>query len=369
MSQRVLFINNVGQIGGAERSLLILVAGLKMKGWHPLVVCPPNSMLAQQVSKEGSLVHPVSLTDSVRHAPSQYVKALGALAQLAARWKPSLIHCNGVRSCLYGVPIGRLFRIPVIAHVRDIDLPPSPITRRLIAMADRQIAISKAVQAVLLKEGIEHHSIVVYNGVNIAHFQKNCSVLIRQQFQIPLEKFVIGLIGRILPWKGHETFIRIAALLRHRSDLIWLIIGDEWDRSAGFQQRLVQLARDANINDRVIFTGWQDDVAAFISALDVVVVPSLQAEPFGRVVIEAMAGRRPVVASRIGGLAEIIENEQTGCLAEPGDATAFAAHIQRLRDDQSFYQSIVVRGWEAVSQRFSHEHHVTQIVNIYQSLI
>lgn len=370
MQRRVLFVNNVGQIGGAEQSLLTLLSGLDQQQWQIRLVCPPKSTLEQRAQQLQVPTAPLPLVDSAQRAPLRYFHALGQCIRLARDWRPHLIHCNGVRSVLYGVPTGKVLRIPAIAHIRDIELPPSPITKTLIKLADRQIAISQAVKATLQHYNLERSCVVVYNGVNIAQFQNippERRMRFRAQYRIPPEGCVITIVGRLLPWKGHETFITAAGELRHLPHLYWLVVGEEWTHSQGFRQQLINLAQQFGIADRVIFTGWQDEVAIVLAAADIIVLPSHKPEPFGRVIIEAMAAKRPVVASRIGGISEIICDGQTGLLAPPGDAAALAGQIQRLASDTALYNSIVTQAWEAV-QQFSHERHVQAIIKVYQSL-
>ncbi len=370
MQRRILFVNNVGQIGGAEQSLLTLLGGLDQQQWQIRLVCPPASALGQRAQRLGITTIPLPLVDSAQRAPLRYLCVLWQFVQLARAWRPHLIHCNGVRSVLYGVPTGKILRIPTIVHIRDIELPPSPITKTLIKLADRQIAISHAVKATLQHLKVEQSCVVVYNGVNIGQFQPiapEARAQFRARYGIPPDGLAIGIIGRILPRKGHEIFLNAAARLREHPQLYWLIIGEEWIHSAGFQQELITLANRLMITKRVHFTGWQDNIPAVLSALDIVTMPSKEPESFGRVVIEAMAAKRPVVASRIGGISEIIRDGHTGLLVPPGDAVALAKQIERLVSDATLYNTIVMQAWDAV-QQFSHENHVKEIVKVYQSL-
>lgn len=370
MQRRILFVNNVGQIGGAEQSLLTLLGGLDRQQWQTQLICPPASALGQRAQRLGITTIPLPLVDSAQQAPLRYFRALWQFVQVARAWRPHLIHGNGVRSVLYGVPTGKILRIPTIVHIRDIELPPSLITKTLIKLADRQIAISHAVKATLQHHKVERSCVVVYNGVNIGQFHTithEQREQFRMRYQIPPAGCVISLIGRLLPLKGHETFITAAGTLRHLPHLYWLVVGEEWNHSQGFRQQLVTLAHQCEIADRVFFTGWQDEIGIALAASDIVVLPSHKLEAFGRVVIEAMAAKRPVVASRVGGISEIIRDGQTGLLVPPGDAGALAKQIERLASDATLYNTIVTQAWDAV-QQFSHENHVKEIIKVYQSL-
>lgn len=368
--RRVLFVNNVGQIGGAEQSLLTLIDGLIQQKWPLCLVCPPDGTLLKRANQRGIETLPLPLVDSVKQTPLRYFNILWQFIKTARAWQPDLIHCNGIRSVLYGVPAGKLLRIPVIVHIRDIDLPPSPITRSLIKQADLQIAISNAVKATLQQNNLARSCVVIYNGVNVAAFQ-NIHPQQREQmrttFRIPIEGCIVGIIGRLIPWKGHETFLAAAAQLRHYPHLYWLIVGEEWHHSRGYQQYLTTLATHLGIGNRVRFTGWLEDVPAAFSMLDIVVVPSQEPEPFGRVVIEAMAAKRPVVASRIGGISEIICDERTGLLVPPRDVNALANQIQRLVVDPILYRTIVAQALGNLP-KFSQENHLKEVIKVYQQL-
>jgi glycosyltransferase involved in cell wall biosynthesis len=144
----------------------------------------------------------------------------------------------------------------------------------------------------------------------------------------------IGVLGRLDPQKGQEVLLRAAPeILKHTPSARFVIAGDETVGEQGYKSRLVELARELNIENSVVFHPFTDDVPEFMAAIDVFALPSF-AETFGYVLIEAMAMEKPIVATNAGGVPEIITDGKTGLLVEPKDPTALAAAILKiLKDD------------------------------------
>jgi glycosyltransferase involved in cell wall biosynthesis len=187
--------------------------------------------------------------------------------------------------------------------------------------------------------------------------------------------FALGVVGQITPWKGQDMGLRaLAELAARHPQLRLLVVGEakflsdttRFDNGA-YLRRLQELARDDRLAGRVDFVGERSDVPAIMGALDALLVPS-DGEPFGRVVVEAMAAGTPVLASDAAGPAEIIEDGESGLLAPVGDVGAWARSIDRLMTDPELRQRLV-RGGRRRSTEFSVFAHARQVLAVYQNLL
>ena len=228
------------------------------------------------------------------------------------------------------------------------------------------LAISKAV-ADDLPPAMRARTRVVYNGLDLAAFDQ----AVARPADLPLSEGdgpVIGTVSYLIPWKGQEIFLRAAALLAgaHPS---WrfVVVGDPIFQFRGERDRLEALAAELGIRDRVAFAGHREDIPAVMGALDLFVLPSLY-EPFGRVLIEAMGARLPIVASRAGGVPEIVLDGETGVLVPPGEPEALADAIAGLVIDRERADRLASAGRARVERCFSLEATVTGVLEAYEDL-
>jgi glycosyltransferase involved in cell wall biosynthesis len=172
---------------------------------------------------------------------------------------------------------------------------------------------------------------------------------------------IVGVVARLEPEKGHPTLLDAwPAVLRAAPDAYLLVIGEGSQRDA-----LERQARDLRIAHRVVFTGRRDDVPAVTAALDVAVLPSYR-EAQGLSILEALALARPVVASNVGGIPEMIDDGVTGLLVEPHDTDRLAQAISRLLVDHPFADTLARQGHDMVHDRFCIELMVEAIEAIYE---
>jgi glycosyltransferase involved in cell wall biosynthesis len=178
----------------------------------------------------------------------------------------------------------------------------------------------------------------------------------------------VGMVANFAPFKRHEDFLRMAAdMLKVRGDLEFWIVGED-TQGTGRRMELEELAQDFGVAGHVRFLGHRSDIPQIMQQLHLLVVPS-QFEPFGRVVIEAMACGRPVIGSNDGGIPEIIEHGETGYLVEVGDYQEFAKAALALLAQREKWQNMSHAAVGAVRKRFSLDAHVAQITAIYHELL
>jgi glycosyltransferase involved in cell wall biosynthesis len=196
-------------------------------------------------------------------------------------------------------------------------------------------------------------TVVIYPGIEPTVDAPNV-VNLRRKLGIPEKQPIVGLVARLQPWKGPDVFLRVLATIRARGyDLHGLVVGgNAYNLSPGFQEELIRLCRDLDIEDHVTFTGQVPDARPYLRLMEVA-VSAAACEPFGLVVLEAMAAGVPVVAFAAGGPLEIIETGRSGILVPPGDEGAMGNAIRRLLDDSGLRRRIGDAGRERARERFS----------------
>jgi glycosyltransferase involved in cell wall biosynthesis len=220
-------------------------------------------------------------------------------------------------------------------------------------------------QAIVRKIADEGRDLVpvslIYNGVDLQRYdhQEPCCTL-RDEYGMEPGSQIVGVVARLEPEKGHPTLFEAwPAVIRAVPDAYLLVVGEGSRR-----EELEGLARSHRIAHRVVFTGRRDDVPAVTAALDVAVLPSYR-EAQGLSVLEAMALSRPVVASAVGGIPEMITDGVTGLLVPPHDAPALAGAIARLLRDHPYADQIARAGHDLVHERFCVERMVADVESIY----
>lgn len=169
-----------------------------------------------------------------------------------------------------------------------------------------------------------------------------------------MKEFKVAIVGQIARWKGQDVFIKAAKLLHPKYPQIkFLLVGDvlfEKEEELQFKNHLIELAKEC---DYIQFLGHRENVLELLENIDILVHASIREEPFGRVIIEGMASRKPVIAAGIGGPLEIIEDGITGILYQPGNVQDLASKLNRLIKDEELYHSISNLGYKTYEEKFN----------------
>lgn len=379
---RVLYVSHTSQVSGGERSLIDLLAGLPADV-TPVVACP-DGPLAARVRALGIPTHPLQGTDaSLRLHPRHTSRALAQLARstvdvrrLSGRVAADVVHANSIRAGLATAGARRLGAAPTVVHVRD-RLPPGRASRlslgAIVRGNDIVVANSRYTAASMASRASVR---VVANPVDLARFDaaRTDRDAARVSLGVSGDLPVLAVIAQVTPWKGQDDAIRLTGLLKDRGRRARLLVvgaakfvGDatRYDNRA-YLAGLVRLIDELGLRDEVLLTGEVEDVPLVLRATDVLLVPSWE-EPFGRTVIEAMAMGVPVVATSVGGPAEIVTDGDDGVLLAPrrpelwadavGDLLARPQHRARMAD----------RGRHTAAT-YGRDRHVDAIVELYREL-
>jgi len=389
---KVLFVNPGLAVGGAEQSLLLLVQELQTRGIGPTVALFGHGPFRDRLSTLGVPLVCVTPPRRIRRTgryghgarplgvPALMAAALPTALRFAAvarRTKADLIHTNGMKAHLLAGLGGRLVGIPVIWHLHDF--PPQGWAGRILRTSARSVptlllAASEAVADSIGRSGGVGPGLVrLSTPVDLHRFHPDVPKdRVRRELAVCESTPLIGLIAHLTPWKGHELFLSIA---RAVSDIIseahFVIVGGsiyETDGHAGYAEALHRRANQLGLADRVTFLGLRDDVPQILSSLDVLVHCPTAPEPLGRVLAEAMAMGRPVVAARCGGIPEIVEDQVTGLLVQPGDILGFALAVIRLLEDPALGEQFGKAGRQRAETLFRIDAHVDTVLKAYKTV-
>ncbi len=365
MEGSILFVDHAGVLGGAELSLLDLATAFGMRGEVLLLADGP---FRTALESRGLSVH-VEALGALKHVkketrlpgPAAFTDAVRIARHVAKRAAPHrVIYANSQKAFVVAAAAGLLARRPVVWHLRDILAPPhfsGTNVRAAITLANlraaRVIANSRATAAAFTAGG-GHESLVrvVHNGIDTAPFDAvtaEMAAATRTALGIPAGAFVVALFGRFHPWKGQQVLLDALTRL---PQVHALFVGAPLFGEDAFASALQAQSAKIGVADRAHFLGFRSDVAELMRASDAIVHASVYPEPFGRVIVEGMLAGRPVIATRAGGVMEIID-DKTGVLVAPNDAAALALAIEFLRADPVRAARIAASGAARAKAEFS----------------
>lgn len=367
--RRVLLIDHHDDLlGGGQVSLLALASALQRT--EAVCVCGGSGALALAATHAGGAVRVLALPPVRPRHLVGVVRGVLGLARLSREEGVALLHANSSRAMVYAGLAGRLSKVPVIWHVRVVE--PDPRWDRLLAAAaTRVVVISSAVGARFrdLKATLVATKMrVIPNGVDLTAFGAGDGAAWRFRLGYGDEP-VIGMVAQLIPWKRQGDLLRAAALLAGEwPSLRFVLAGIDPDPQGRYEAELRRLVEELGLSGRVAFLGFCGDVPGLMAMLDVVALTS-ENEPFGRVLIEAMAASRPVVATRGGGVGEVVVAEETGLLVPVGDPAALAAALDRLLRDPALARALGRAGRVRAEARFSIAAHASAVEALYDELL
>ena len=343
--------------GGGERHLADLSLSLADLGHEVYAASVPGSPLWTELS---------FLTKGNTFALSRrnYVKNLIGLAGFVRTHGIEIVHAHAARDYHLAALAVRMASRGRLVLTRHALFPLRGINRPLLRNVGRVIAVSQAVAESLRRNGVIESSkiTVVHNGIDIDRFNHSgdCSG------ELPV---VVGTVGHIAPIKGHDVFVRAAALISaRRQGVKFVIIGEDKSPQMSYRRSLESLVAELGLSEIVAMPGWRDDMPALLSSLTLF-VSAARSEPFGLAIVEAMAAGLPIVATASEGAMEIIEDGLSGKLVPADDPEALAQAINDLLDDPPERSRLGRNALLAARQRYSLERMASDTERIYREVL
>lgn len=376
---RVLAVDQSGALGGAELSMLEVVKNMRGDVQTVLFDDGPFRIALEAVGVKVDVLDGKSLGDLRKDGKARPGAGMlrGVLRLLRGTLEKSrnadVIYVNTQRAMVIGAIAGLISRRPVVWHLRDI-VSEEHFGRTQLAiikwctklMLEHVIANSTASAAAVtaLTRLREERLDVVFNGISAEPFADLESVgqhELRARFGLPQDAFLVGCFSRLARWKGQHVLLEA---LRECPDMHAVLVGAALFGEDDYEAELRAFVLEHDLADRVHFLGFQDDIAACMKAVDIVTHTSIMPEPFGRVIIEGMLSKRPVVASRAGGVMDIVEDGENGILCSPGDAAELARVLERLKSNAPLRERLVEQGYVNATSRFGTQRYVESVEKI-----
>ncbi len=378
-------------MGGSAQNTYLSILGLKRNHFHTVLVSGRTLESEMKSEEIGALIENIQILQSENiefiQCPSlvrkvsiiKDVKALLHIVRIIRKHKPQIVHTHTSKAGLLGRLAAKLCRVPIILHTPHghvffgyfgpiqsklfilLEKLVSLITDRIVTLTDREKR-----DHLVAKIAKKDKFAVIFSGVDLRKF-KEISLLmkleIKQKMGIPERSQIVGTIGRLVPVKGHEYFIEAAQyiLLKH-PDTYFIIVGD-----GPLKEDLEKKAQNFGIGNNILFLGWREDIDVILSLFDIFVLSSLN-EGMGRVLVEAMALGKPIVASDVGGIPDLVIHNKNGLLVRPKKSNELADNIQILMENEKKREELGNEG-NGIVFKYSADKMVTQIICLYTDLL
>jgi glycosyltransferase involved in cell wall biosynthesis len=376
---RVLHIHTLPVISGSGLNTFLSMRGLNKGVYETALACAPGGKLIPLVRSQSMRV--ITFKNLVQ--PLHPVKDALVVINLTLFMKKNpyhIVHTHNSKAGFVGRLSAKLAGVPVIVHtVHGFSFHDKEPTWRqwLFRNAERlashwcdcMIFISQPLVDWALKERIANHKKIVkiYSGIELDRFTpvtEEETKRLREKWGLGERDAVVGIVSKLWDGKGHALLIEAFREIRQKKrEAKLLMVGEGY-----LLKSLRELVDKYKLNDAVVFTGFQAEVAQIIATFDVAVLPSLF-EGMGRVVVEAMAMEKPVVASRVGGIPDLVEHGVNGYLVSPGDVKELEHAVFKLLNDPSLARRMGKEGRRKISNQFSAATMADSIDRVYRELL
>jgi len=369
----ILYVVDNIEFGGGERNFAQIINRLPKDRYKVMVVCMPGGVFEEEIRGSGAQIRPVDMGSRFN------ILLIFRLAELMKREGIHIVHSQGGRADFFARIAAKLAKVPKVVSTVAMPVEGYDVgsLRKTVYVAldrfterfvDRFIVVSQALRKVLiLDHKIAHDKVIkIYPGIVIEdyHHHSPSDKAIREEFRIEPDIPIVGAIGRLVWQKGFSFFIHAAKrIVKVFSDVKFLIVGE-----GPLHQELKMLSKRLEISEYLVFTGFRRDIPDLLSGMDILVIPSLK-EGLPAVLLEGMAMAKPIVATNIDGISEIIRDGETGLLVPPGDPEALAEAITSLLKDRDKAMTMGRAGRRLIGREFSVEEMVRRTQEVYESMV
>lgn len=375
-SKNIAHILPWSNVGGVELATLRLAQAVRPR-YQSKIFCLDEDVAVRNLFAEAGFetISYQPIIPSYRHL-TRFLRDSYALAQEFKRHEIDIVHCSDLLAAYYAAVAGRMANLPVLCHVRCRH---EEIRRRdgnFLRAVNKFIFVSQDTWRTFGHYVPAHRGQVVYDGIDIRteandgnHREAKRAVL--AEFGLPETTRIIGMVARVAPAKDYETLAKsAAAIAAAHPDTRFLIVGDNslTEVHREHYRKVSHMLGELGVADRFIFTGFREDVHRMISAMDMFVL-STHSEGFPLVVLEAMAQGKPVVATAVDGIPEIIHDGKTGLLYPHGDHLRLAEQMISLLNSDDRVAAFGEAGRELVRQNFSTPMFATSMMDLYGGVI
>jgi glycosyltransferase involved in cell wall biosynthesis len=350
---------------GAMSQTHELCMGLARRGHRVTLVTTPGSILESRAREAGIDVIPMNLGSELNPI------AISKLVRLIVLRSIDLVHAHRAHAHSLGLIAAALTRRPFVISRRVAHRPNDNVGSRIkytSRAVTRIVAVSRAVKDVLVDYGVDPARVdVVYDGTDPSRYRAGLDrARVRRELGVPDEVPLVGKVANFyVGWKGHDTFLEAAkAVLRALPDTRFVLVGKSTD-----SETMRSWVAAAGLSERVILAGYRTDIPDVLAAIDVLANCPRAREGLSVAILEALAAGRPVVATRVGGIPEIVRDGETGLLVPPEDPAALAQAVVRMLSDPALASRLGSNGARLVREHFTLDSMVEGNERVYREIL
>ncbi len=358
----ILHTESAKRWGGQERRTFAEAVEFKKRGYRVILAVQPGSALGEHAKEAGIEVR------GIRMRNRDILKAFFRLIFLIRRERVDIVNTHSSKDSWIASFAARLAHRPILLRTRHVTIPISNHPFNIVyKLPHRIITVSNYVRETMIRKNrIKPEKIIsIPTAINLKKFDfKMSGSKVREKLRIDPEVPLVGMIGVIRTEKGHPYFIEAAQrILKVHPKVRFLIVGQEPKGKT-----IVRRVRELKLEKKILVTGFRPDVPQVLAALDIFTMPSLR-EALGTALLEALAMKKPVIATRVGGIPEVIIHNQTGLLVPPADSKALARAILELLENKEKAERLGRNGRKLIEEKFSQETMIGKIEDLYRELL
>ncbi|MBW6499462.1 MAG: glycosyltransferase family 4 protein [Bacteroidales bacterium] len=374
MTKKILYVIDGLEFGGGERVFAQIINGLPEDRFETFLATATNAAIQRSITARNCSFFPIDFSNRCN------ALNLLKLAGIIKNQQVDIVHGQGARAEFYARLAARIsgrkkyvssVAMPVEGY--DVGAFRGFFYRVLDRFSERFVDCFLVVSSALERDMIQTHGVAakkvvkIYNGIETDHYNPDAQEEgrrgIRREFSVNEREILIGSLGRMVWQKGFEYFVRgIPAILQEIPEAKFMLVGE-----GPLRRDMENLSVSLNIRDQLVFTGYRSDIRDMLSAMDVVVIPSVL-EGFPMITLEVMAMEKPIVATAIDGIAEQIENGKEGLLVAPQNPQEIVQAVKRLLNDPDYARLLGANARTKVIREFSVQKMITQTIDVYEKL-
>lgn len=379
-SINILYIVQSGKLGGAEISMLQLLKHINRDIYNPIVLGPSCSDLSLQLKTLNIELVNFSLPRIKSHNPVRIIFNIFtliinclAIGKIIKQKNINIVHTiSNKRSAIFGIIAARITNTPVVWTIMLLEWN-GVIDKFLMANSDRLIVVSNRVEKMFNRNARNKDKFCrIHLALDLSEFDLSLNMKrpLLKKWSLKRTDFIVAMVCRLTSEKGVEYFIEAASKIsKNESEIKFLIIGEQsFDGTNDYYKSLVNFCDSIGVKDKIKFVNFESDIIAIMATIDLLVLYS-KAESFGRVLIEAMAMEKPVIANKCGGPEEIVEHNKTGILLATRNASDLADSIFYLCKNPEIAKKMGKEGRKRVEKYFTIEQHVRDHEKVYDEIV
>lgn len=387
--KQILVVHNNNDLYGGDKILLELLKRLDRARFVPFVILPSDTRHINRFSPEldklgieyrfiplGILRRRYFKLWRLPRFAFEVFAGVWSLLRIIKQRRIALVHTN-TNTILAGAIAASIARLPHIWSIHELVLEPNSVRKSLHflipRLATRVVTVSRAVRDHMLQDAPQFAGRFefILGGIDLDPFLAGEGrEPVRQEWGVRDGELLVGMAGRVTPWKGQSVFAETAKLILERHDNVkFAAVGGVFDTDMFYMEQFKEQVRDLGIEGRFIIQDFRADMPGVFSAFDIFVLPSILPEPFGLVVIEAMASGKPVVATAPGGPSETVVDGETGYLVKPSDPEAAASAVEKLLVDPVKRAKMGEAARKRASEIFALPRYVREFEDLYDRVL